>query len=57
MLENDQDYSLWERRAANQKNRISGIIFIHRGQLVRDGTQQNKGGLVKRKEENGVVTQ
>jgi hypothetical protein len=34
MLENGQDYSLRERQAANQKNSISGTIFICRGQFV-----------------------
>ena len=31
MLENGQDYSLRERRAANQKNSISGNIFMCSG--------------------------
>jgi len=31
MLENGQAYSLRERRAVNQKNSISGNIFICRG--------------------------
>jgi len=57
MLENGQDCGLRERRAGNQKNSISGIIFICRGQLVRDDTQQNMGKVVKGKEENGVVIQ
>jgi hypothetical protein len=57
MLENGQDYSLRERWAANLKNSISGIVFICRGQLVQDGTQRNMGGVVKGKEENGVIIQ
>jgi len=57
MLENGQDCGLRERRAANQKNSISGIIFVCRGQSARDETQQNMGEVVKGKEENGVGSQ